>query len=77
MLNEDFIDSMKNEILKNQHKGDWKNWNPSKEEWLWQTTYHLFKLQKAIIDNNKDLIKEYSSDLGNFSEKSYTTFGIK
>jgi hypothetical protein len=75
-LNNEFQQLMQNELNKNSYKGDWEKWQPKKEEWLWQTTYHLFKLQKALDENNKELIKEYSLDLANFAEKSYITFGF-
>ena len=39
----------------------------SSKECLLEIYYHVAKLQKALRDNNADLIVEYSADIANLS----------
>lgn len=70
-----FIYGMYKEEQNNRRKGNWDNWKPHPETWLWELQYHISKLQKSIISNNKKEIKEYSCDIGLFAEKSYMLYG--
>ena len=66
---------MKEEIDANAHKGDWNMWSPTKEEWLWEMNHHIAKLQKAIQEGDRQLICEFSADVGNLAEKAFTFYG--
>lgn len=70
-----FTMQMAAEIEDNAYKGNWEEWIPTKEEWLWEMQHHQAKLQNAIADKDIDLIREYSADVGNLAEKSFSVFG--
>lgn len=75
MTNKLFIERMDIELKANAHKGNWGEWKPTKEEWLWEMQHHQAKLQDAIASKNKDTILEFSADVGNLAEKAFVTFG--
>ena len=75
ILNPDFVKRMENELQDNAEKGVWKDWHPTKEEWLWEMQHHIAKLQHAISNQNTELVKEFSADIANLAEKSFTEFG--
>ena len=76
ILSDSFVKQMEKELQENQIKGNWEDWKPTKQEWLWEIQYHMAKLQIAIQNNEKENIKEYSADVANLAEKSYTQFGL-
>jgi hypothetical protein len=75
LLSTDFILQMEKELQNNQHKGNWLNWFPTKEESLSELDHHVLKLKIALLNNNTENIKEYSADVANISEKIFTQFG--
>lgn len=59
-----FAASMKEELEANEHKGDWRDWKKPLEIQD-ELHYHLGKLNKAIYEKDRVLIKEHIADCGN------------
>jgi hypothetical protein len=74
-LNQKFLERMQIELAANQHKGDWKEWHPSKFDILSDLQHHLNKLQFAVMEDEKDLTAEYAADLANITMKAFDEFG--
>lgn len=75
-MNKLFVNQMYIEENANKSKGKWDNWFPHPHTWLWEMQYHISKLQKAIQNNDKKLIKEHSADLGLYAEKAFVKYGL-
>lgn len=75
LLSSKFVNQMEHELQNNQHKGNWLNWHPDKDMLFSEIQHHLNKLKNALDSNDKELVKEYSADIANFCEKSFTEFG--
>ena len=74
-ISQEFIERMTKELYANQlQKGDWRKWKPDKLEALTELHYHMSKLLKAMIENNKELIGEYAADCGNHSMMIFENF---
>lgn len=72
-LVDDFAKSMKDELIANEHKGDWRQWKDVVEIGD-ELQYHLEKLDDSVIkyeqSNRTDLgfkhcIKEHAADCAN------------
>lgn len=63
----EFVSSMKFELNRNQHKGDWLQYaqTGSFDEMKSELQYHVDKLNYAIEINDTNLINEYSADVAN------------
>lgn len=70
-----FLEQMETELKNNSHKGDWKSWLPSPSDLMSELAHHSRKLEKAIYDNNPELVREYSADIANLAERSFVVFG--
>lgn len=70
-----FTDRMLSELKNNDHKGNWKEFAviENRNDIFNELSYHLEKLQKAIYDQDNELVKEYSADLGNISMFMFKT----
>lgn len=64
-LVEAFARTMKEELINNHHKGDWREWKEV-NSMRYELDYHLTKLDSAIQQDNKELIKEHLADCANF-----------
>jgi len=73
-LKKSFLIKVNYELLSNESKGKWEDWQPFPYDWFLETQYHIFKLLKAFKDSNEQLILEHSCDLFLYAEKSYTSF---
>lgn len=63
-----FIQYMEAELHANAGKGDRPGWlSMTKDQAMLEIYYHTAKLQKAVKDNDIDLIREYSADVANMS----------
>lgn len=63
-----FVCMMEKELIANQDKGDRFGWlQMTKDQAMLEIYYHTAKLQKAVRDNNPDLISEYAADVANMS----------
>ncbi|MEW7987105.1 MAG: hypothetical protein AB2766_11410 [Candidatus Thiodiazotropha endolucinida] len=63
-----FIQHMESELHANAGKGDRPGWlSMTKDQAMLEIYYHTAKLQKAVKDNDIDLIREYSADVANMS----------
>jgi hypothetical protein len=76
ILSSNFPEQMEYELQSNEYKGKWTEWHPTKEEWLWEMQHHIYKLMHSIKNEEKVDIREFSADVANLAEKSYTEFGI-
>lgn len=70
-----FQERMLQELETNAHKGNWHKWTPLLLEWILEMNHHLNKLYKALREDNKERICEYSADVANLALKAYTLFG--
>lgn len=75
LLSKEFVEQMESELQDNQRKGDWREWHPKENEVLNEIMHHFHKLNKALKNDNKEEIKEFSADIANLCEKVYTEFG--
>jgi len=64
-LVDEFAQTMKDELINNHHKGDWRDWREV-NSMRYELDYHIAKLDKAIFEENKETIKEHLADCANF-----------
>lgn len=69
-----FLDRVNQELIDNQHKGNFEDWKPSDGELLLEFYEHLGKLQKALKDKNIDFVRKYSASLALYSEKTFNLY---
>ena len=72
-----FCFRMEAEIIHNQHKGDWEDWEPSPMEILAGVSRHLDKLKFAIGKNNRAAVSEFAADIANFMLKTHELYGTR
>jgi hypothetical protein len=62
---ERFASFMLDEMIANDHKGDWSTWTDLTSIMM-EFHYHEAKLILALSQGNSDLIKEHAADVANF-----------
>lgn len=70
-----FMVRMELELANNSHKGDWKFFavKENRNEIIDEIRHHFNKLIFAIIDDDEELIKEFSADIANIAMFMYNT----
>ena len=66
---------MQIELNANAHKGDWEEFVNSPEIHR-ELSHHIFKLQKAEQNNNKDDIREHIADCANILMMLGNAYGL-
>lgn len=59
-----FMIRMELELACNSHKGDWSDFK-DRNLIVDEINHHFNKLQKALVDKDDGLIREYSTDVAN------------
>ncbi|MEW8508891.1 MAG: hypothetical protein AB2598_19550 [Candidatus Thiodiazotropha sp.] len=63
-----FVQQMEAKLHANADKGDRPGWlSMTRDQAMLEIYYHTAKLQKAVKDNDIDLIREHSADVANMS----------
>jgi len=80
LVRPDFVARMEAELLANQRKGDWRQWQPSQLEVLAELEHHVAKLIMSLAANergaqNKAIISEHCADIANIAMKAEERFG--
>jgi hypothetical protein len=69
LTTEAFASAMTVELMANETKGQWKDWNPTPDEALRELERHVDKLKASISDQAATL--ECAADIANISMKVY------
>lgn len=85
LLLDRYFQSMCKEMISNNHKGDMvTSWNPDLYQLIAETSYHMAKLNKAMIEvdrndnpESRKEVNEFSADIGNYMAKIQQILGIK
>lgn len=68
-VRQSFIERMESELKANSDKGDWSQWKPDPFDAMGELYHHIFKLEKALAQDNKVEISEFSADIANIAMK--------
>lgn len=74
---------MRQEVVANNHKGDMvSDWNATVYELIAETSYHIAKLNKAMleverggVEDARKQVDEFSADVANYMAKTAQIFG--
>ncbi|NOQ32434.1 MAG: hypothetical protein GQ570_15100 [Helicobacteraceae bacterium] len=70
-----FLKRMDQELNDNTHKGEWKEYKPTKEECLYKIYNKVAQLHMTVKTGANAAPLEYCADLANLCEKLYETLG--
>ena len=77
-----FKSLMRTELTANKRKGDFVTWTPDVYQVIAEASYHLAKLNKALLEverannmNAKKEVTEFAADVANIMMKAVQTFG--
>jgi hypothetical protein len=70
-----FFTAMERELVANQSKGNWHDWQPDRMTCLSELAHHHAKLVRAIRYNDPSTITEHSADLANIAAKTAAQHG--
>lgn len=69
---DEFVMKMRKELDSNAYKGDWREWQPTRESAMDDLEHHVAKLRAAIFRNGFwHPGQEYAADVANIALKIY------
>ncbi|MCI4443318.1 MAG: hypothetical protein JHC39_07415 [Lentimicrobium sp.] len=76
-INPSFVEAMRQSLILNSHKGDWADWSPTKQGIINDLMHKVVMLSDAIERGDSESASREASNIGNYAEKAFSTFGHK
>jgi len=71
-MNAKFVAKCKRELVRNNHKGDWDKYKPTRKQLIQEISWHNAKLHAAVLgDGTTEEIMELAADIANLCEKAF------